>query len=541
MQESSSESADGCAEGEEVSHKDEIENTSDVVVAPTLPEIAKERSHVSPEEETNNTSLAKRSLADFYMGNILGEGAYARVYVCKLKSSGKLFAVKVMEKRFVIKEGKISFVNMERKVLSSLSHPLIAHLYFSFHDSRFLYLVLDLCKGGELQSLINFRARENSKLGISNRACCLEDSKFYIAETLSAIQFLHFNGFVHRDLKPENLLLTENGHIKLTDFGTVKDETIAEIQEERGLHKRNSSDSSSRSRKGTFCGTADYVSPEVLNDSDASVGADLWALGCMVYQMLVGMSPFKGDSEYFTFQLIIGHTRDNQIRVPPIEYLEVLPESVESVDFSDTEDLINSLLVASPKMRLGASNNFTPKHVSYDSHTDNGPEKLEGHPFFDQVDFRNIHLSSPPLLPYDNSIAAPTYDGATNEWLLAGDMADMEFASEVETDDLVHELSSFLEPTEKIILDGLVVKRRKIFHTNTRHLMLTTYPRFIYIDPENVVLKGVIPISETTRIEMKGPKTFDIVTPNRNYHLTDVMEDANRWIDALAKARQYLS
>ncbi|GBG33108.1 Protein kinase, putative [Hondaea fermentalgiana] len=569
------------------------------------------------------------------VGKLLGEGAYARVHVCKLKSSNELYAVKVMEKRFIVKEGKVNFVNMEKKVLSLVDHALIAKLYFSFHDSRYLYLVIDLCKGGELQRLIRFRADEHRKRsGIVNRACSLKETKFYITETVAAVQHLHTMGFIHRDLKPDNLLITESGHVKLTDFGTVKDERGLQAsqptsqqqqqqqqqqsqqqkqqQDQQHPGKAPSRGAAAGTRRGTFCGTAEYVSPEVLSDQDPSVAADLWALGCMIFQMLIGRPPFRGGSEYFTFQLIMGHGKE--LEFPKVEYAPTDADAAdapghlqpgddssgdqEAIDdtlaLREARALVNALLRPDPLQRLGAGQNCTPFCPLYNADSPNGPLALRSHAFFAGVEWDNLADQPAPPLPYATDIPAPTFDGASDDWMMAGDITELEMAAALEMTQaspvlesplavasastpsssaatsllsppgelgivndspvgmvspgsgmpldpnllnstssggrtVVGELSQFLKPNERIVLDGLVVKRKSLFHTNTRHLILTDLPRFLYVDPVKVILKGEIAIEKSVFIQVKNSKTFDIVTPKRTFHMTDLMSQAKRW------------
>mmetsp|Transcript_9201 Transcript_9201/g.18089 ORF Transcript_9201/g.18089 Transcript_9201/m.18089 type:complete len:795 (-) Transcript_9201:181-2565(-) len=539
----------------------------------------------------------RKCIANFMVGKLLGEGAYARVHVCKLKNSDELYAVKVMEKRFIVKEGKVNFVNMEKKVLSLVDHPLIAKLYFSFHDSRYLYLVMDLCKGGELQKYIRHRADEQlTRFGITNRACSLDETRFYVSETIAALQHLHSLGFIHRDVKPDNILITESRHIKLTDFGTVKDEREQNTRQ-TPVQASSESGRTPGARRGTFCGTAEYVSPEVLQDQDPSVAADLWAIGCMVYQMLIGRPPFRGGSEYFTFQLIMNHgNRDELLAFPNIEYDMESPNTLSAssgpaplakAELEDAQTLVNALLQPNPLVRLGAGNNCTPHNPMYDANSANGPQALRSHPFFEQVNWDDLPNQEAPPLPYSIDIPEPTFDGASDDWMMAGDITELEMAASLEVSQtpspvldsplniisspltppppgeigiindspvgkvspesgmpsnpsvlsspssggrtVVGELSQFLKANEHVVLDGLVVKRKSLFHTNTRHLILTDLPRFLYVDPVKVVLKGEIPIDSHVFIHVKNSKTFDIVTPKRTYHITDLMSQAKRW------------
>eukprot|EP00941_MAST-03F_sp_MAST-3F-sp1_P002993 g2993.t1 len=227
---------------------------------------------------------------DFILGSLLGEGAYAKVVRVMHEPKGVEYAVKVLEKKFIIREKKQKFVMMERNVLARLSHPNIVRLVYTFQDSRYLFFVMDLCPNGDLLRLIRHCAEQNAIQSVRGRALSLSQTLFYSAEIVVALQYLHSMGVVHRDLKPENLLLDCNGHLKLGDFGTALDQTA-----------------SGTKRCNTFCGTAEYVSPEVLQDHEATAASDLWALGCIVFQMFTGRPPFKGASEYLTFQMIIDH------------------------------------------------------------------------------------------------------------------------------------------------------------------------------------------------------------------------------------------
>ena len=391
----------------------------------------------------------KREISDFLVGTQLGEGAYARVFVCKLKSSGERYAVKVMEKKFIVKEKKMHVVTMERKVLSMVNHPNIMRLYFSFHDAEHLYMVMDLCSGGELWRLIRFhRDRQESELGRKNRAIPVDLARFYMAESTSAVQYLHSVGIVHRDVKPENLLLTADGHIKLTDFGTAKDEG-AQQQQQQQKQQQSQGQDTGRPRKDTFCGTAEYVSPEVLQDQEASTGADLWALGCLLYVMLVGKPPFRAASEYLTFQRILEHGKRELLI--PTSTNETVAETDDS-DSADAQqgagdaasspfaampvfalpapqkpddpdplpeaamDLVRQLLLPDPSARLGASGNRSQQAPD----ARNGANALRAHRFFKGLDFEKLSEARAPKLPFDaNSIPEPTIDGSSDEWLLA--------------------------------------------------------------------------------------------------------------------------
>ena len=208
---------------------------------------------------------------DFWFGTDLGSGAFARVVHAKRKQTGKEYAVKIMEKRFIKKHKKVKFVMMEKNILSQLSHPHIVKLYFTFQDKDpgNLYMVMDLCYG-ELLHYINCCAeKELDSKGIENRALSVANTQFYMAEIIEGLDYLHSKNIIHRDLKPENILLDYAGHVKIADFGTALDRSKVSAEAEDTM----------------FCGTAQYVSPEVLEDRPATKGSDLWAVGCILFQV----------------------------------------------------------------------------------------------------------------------------------------------------------------------------------------------------------------------------------------------------------------
>lgn len=288
------------------------------------------------------------TIQDFELGKIYGVGSYSKVVRAKKKDTGVVYAMKIMDKKFITKENKTAYVKLERIVLDQLDHPGIVRLYFTFQDTFSLYMALESCEGGELFDQITRKSRLTQ-----------DEARFYAAEVVDALEYIHSLGVIHRDIKPENLLLTTEGHIKIADFGSVKPMQDSQITV---LPNAASDD-----KACTFVGTAAYVPPEVLNSSPATFGNDLWALGCTLYQMLSGTSPFKDASEWLIFQRIIAR----EIRFP--DY------------FSDeARDLIDRLLDLDPSRRPGAG--------------PDGYAILKSHPFFKGVDWNNLRAQTPPKL-----------------------------------------------------------------------------------------------------------------------------------------------
>ncbi|KAF5027217.1 hypothetical protein F66182_705 [Fusarium sp. NRRL 66182] len=284
----------------------------------------------------------KKGVRDFSFGRILGEGSYSTVYMATDRQTLKEYAVKVLEKRHIIKEKKIKYVNIEKNTLNRLTeHPGIVRLYYTFQDETSLYYVLDLCNGGELLGVLK-------KTGTFDIEC----TRFYGAQILDAIHYMHSRGVIHRDLKPENVLLDDQMHVKITDFGTAK--LLKDPREDASAASASGGPEPGQdedSRAASFVGTAEYVSPELLTHKNACKASDLWAFGCIIYQLLAGRPPFKGGSEYLTFQKIVNLEYDFPPGFPPA-----------------ARDLVERCLVLDPTRRL------TVEHIK-------NHEFFDGHPF----------------------------------------------------------------------------------------------------------------------------------------------------------------
>lgn len=276
--------------------------------------------------------IIKKGVKDFNFGRTLGEGSYSTVLAATDRQNLKEYAIKVLDKRHIIKEKKVKYVNIERDTLNRLTeHPGIVRLYYTFQDERSLYFVLDLASGGELLGVLK-------KMGYFDMEC----TRFYSAEILDSIAYMHSRGVIHRDLKPENVLLDRDMHVKITDFGTAKILNVGQPSSEsrtdmNGSTPGNPTDGidAQADRAVSFVGTAEYVSPELLRDKNACKASDLWAFGCIVYQLIAGRPPFKAANEYLTFQKILG-----------LEYS--FPDGFPEV----ARDLVERLLVLDPANRL---------------------------------------------------------------------------------------------------------------------------------------------------------------------------------------------
>lgn len=247
-------------------------------------------------ENPDTPRIIRRAVHDFIFGKTLGEGSYSTVVLATDKHTQRKYAVKILDKRHIIKEKKVKYVNIEKHALNRLQDRIgIILLYFTFQDKHSLYFVLDYASNGELLTLIK-------KYGTLNEDC----TRYYAVQLLDAIKFMHDNGVIHRDIKPENVLLDDRMRLQITDFGTAR------LLEKRSRNGGKPSEDGSDDledypvdvRAKSFVGTAEYVSPELLESKYCGKPGDIWAFGCILYQMIAGKPPFKGLNEYQTFQKI---------------------------------------------------------------------------------------------------------------------------------------------------------------------------------------------------------------------------------------------
>ncbi|KAI4333370.1 hypothetical protein L6164_018193 [Bauhinia variegata] len=340
---------------------------------------------------TNLSSDGRLHLRHLKLLRHLGTGNLGRVFLCRLRDNDHAnFALKVVDKD-LLSSKKLSHVQMEAEILSMLDHPFLPTLYAHIEVSHYTCLLIDYCPGGDLHSLL--RKEVGNRLPV-------QAVRFFAAEVLVALEYLHAHGVVYRDLKPENVLLREDGHIMLSDFDLCFKADVVPTFECRPHKKvgsqkkprRGSCFSGVNRRRGARCppevveaefvaeptaafsmscvGTHEYLAPELVSGYGHGNGVDWWAFGVFVYELLYGTTPFKGVNKESTLRNIAS-TRDVRFHVA----------EREEEGMVQARDLIQKLLVKDPRRRLGCAR---------------GATDIKRHPFFDGIKWPLIRTYRPP-------------------------------------------------------------------------------------------------------------------------------------------------
>ncbi|TKY48476.1 Phototropin-1 protein [Spatholobus suberectus] len=302
----------------------------------------------------------------------LGSGDTGSVHLVELRGTGQYFAMKAMDKGVMLNRNKVHRACAEREILDKLDHPFLPALYASFQTKTHVCLITDYCPGGELFLLLD---RQPSKV-------LKEDAvRFYAAEVVIALEYLHCQGIIYRDLKPENVLIQSSGHVSLTDFDLScltpsKPQLIIPATNEKKKKKKKQQKSRQvplfmaepMRASNSFVGTEEYIAPEIITGSGHTSAVDWWALGVLIYEMLYGYTPFRGKTRQKTFANIL----HKDLKFPKSK-----PVSLQA------RQLIYWLLHRDPKDRLGSRE---------------GANEIKRHPFFRGVNWALVRCMKPPEL-----------------------------------------------------------------------------------------------------------------------------------------------
>ncbi|XP_053769923.1 ribosomal protein S6 kinase alpha-2 isoform X2 [Desmodus rotundus] len=327
----------------------EIETTEEdqtLDSAPAAEETAHEEEGIVKEIDISHhvkEGFEKADPSQFELLKVLGQGSYGKVFLVRKVAgpdAGQLYAMKVLKKATLKVRDRVRS-KMERDILAEVNHPFIVKLHYAFQTEGKLYLILDFLRGGDLFTRLSKEVMFTE-----------EDVKFYLAELALALDHLHGLGIIYRDLKPENILLDEEGHIKITDFGLSKEAVD---------HDK---------RAYSFCGTIEYMAPEVVNRRGHTQSADWWSFGVLMFEMLTGSLPFQGKDRKETMALIL------KAKLGMPQFLS-----------AEAQGLLRALFKRNPCNRLGAGSD--------------GVEEIKRHPFFVTIDWNKLYRKEikPPFKP----------------------------------------------------------------------------------------------------------------------------------------------
>lgn len=527
-------------------------------------------SQETPNATRGSQERRRATPEDFAFGKLIGEGSFSSVFLAKEIKPDREVAIKVCDKRQIVREKKTEYIHREKDILRlitskwDVNYPYFVRLYSTFQDSQRLYFVLTYAKNGDL---FKFIAKLTAK--------AIDCTQFYAAELVAAVEYLHNQGIIHRDLKPENILLNENMHILITDFGSAKitqrkrrrrrtgdnrDEPVAseddEFEETDDSGDELAGCSPPKPKRSSFVGTPEYVSPEIFTSRGSSRASDLWAIGCIIYQMISGIPPFQSKSEYMIFK-----------KIEKLEY-----SFHEGFD-ENAKDLVKKLLVIEPKERLGAKDK---KFYS----------TIREHPFFLGLDFENLQRHAPVSLdPFvkDGDVPDPIWSKCTDlkSWcgerrildVMVGktssddeldtpdspglpnltppyrsrskksvlkpltELSDEERAEKLKQQSLTNEYHRFVEG-HLILKQGILDKKKGLFNRR-RMFLLTEGPHLYYVDSSAMVLKGEIPWNSVLKTEIRDFRIFFVHVPGRIYYLIDQESTSKDWCAAIDEVKQY--
>ncbi|KAH0521399.1 cGMP-dependent protein kinase 1 [Microtus ochrogaster] len=293
--------------------------------------------------EAEAAFFANLKLSDFNIIDTLGVGGFGRVELVQLKSEeSKTFAMKILKKRHIVDTRQQEHIRSEKQIMQGAHSDFIVRLYRTFKDSKYLYMLMEACLGGELWTILRDRGS-------------FEDSttRFYTACVVEAFAYLHSKGIIYRDLKPENLILDHRGYAKLVDFGFAK---------KIGFGKKT----------WTFCGTPEYVAPEIILNKGHDISADYWSLGILMYELLTGSPPFSGPDPMKTYNIILRG-------IDMIEF----PKKIAK----NAANLIKKLCRDNPSERLG--------------NLKNGVKDIQKHKWFEGFNWEGLRKGTltPPIIP----------------------------------------------------------------------------------------------------------------------------------------------
>ncbi|XP_074854776.1 protein kinase C eta type [Carettochelys insculpta] len=291
----------------------------------------------------SGSSASRLGIKDLTFIRVLGKGSFGKVMLAKVKATDQLYAVKVLKKDIILQDDDVECTMTEKRILSlARSHPFLTQLFYCFQTPDRLFFVMEFVNGGDLM----FHIQKSRRFDEAR-------ARFYASEIISALMFLHEKGIIYRDLKLDNVLLDHEGHCKLADFGMCKE----------GIRDGITT--------ATFCGTPDYIAPEILQEMLYGPDVDWWAMGVLLYEMLCGHAPFEAENEDDLFEAIL----NDEVAYPT--WLQ-----------KDAVAILKAFMTKNPNLRLG-------------SLAQGGEHAILKHPYFKELDWDllNQRQIEPPFRP----------------------------------------------------------------------------------------------------------------------------------------------
>ncbi|MBA0798194.1 hypothetical protein Gohar_008808 [Gossypium harknessii] len=378
----------------------------------------------------------KMGVDDFELLTIIGRGAFGEVRLCKEKATSNVYAMKKLQKSEMLRRGQVEHVKAERNLLAEVDSECIVKLYCSFQDDEYLYLVMEYLPGGDMMTLL-----------MRKDTLTEDEARFYVGQTVLAIESIHKHNYIHRDIKPDNLLLDRNGHMKLSDFGLCKpldSSSFPDLREDDhggGRNLKPSTESGKHSNVPTTprrtqqeqllhwqknrrtlaystVGTPDYIAPEVLLKRGYGMECDWWSLGAIMFEMLVGYPPFYSEEPLSTCRKMMYCFIYNDSKL--ISLMQIVnwrthlkfPE--EAKLSAEAKDLIRKLL-CNVEQRLGTKGAYeikvrilivVPSFIVVskdDTYCQLLSSSYQAHPWFKDIEWDRLYQIEAAFMPEVNS------------------------------------------------------------------------------------------------------------------------------------------